>query len=74
MPRMNGFEACTKLKADPVTSAIPVILLTARGEKENREKGLECGATEYFFKPFSPKKLGEIVSEVLKLSNPYKEL
>ncbi len=70
MPKMNGFEACEKLKADPETSAIPVILLTARGEKENREKGLAAGATEYLFKPFSPKKLGEIVSDVLSKSNP----
>lgn len=69
MPKMNGFEACEKLKADPVTSAIPIILLTARGEKENRERGLACGATEYLFKPFSPKRLGEIAFEVLNTSN-----
>ncbi|HEY5649109.1 MAG TPA: response regulator [Nitrospiria bacterium] len=70
MPRMNGFEACEKLKANAKTSGIPVILLTARGEKENREKGLAAGASEYLFKPFSPKKLGDTVSEILNITKP----
>lgn len=65
MPKMNGFEACEKLKSNPKTAPIPIIMLTARGEKENREKGLAAGATAYLFKPFSPQKLAEKVAEIL---------
>ncbi len=65
MPKMNGFEACEKLKSNPETAPIPIIMLTARGEKENREKGLAAGATDYLFKPFSPQKLAEKVAEIL---------
>ncbi len=65
MPKMNGFEACEKLKANPKTATIPVIMLTARGEKENKQKGLGAGAMDYLFKPFSPQKLAEKVAEIL---------
>ena len=57
MPEMNGFEMCEKVKSDPETCHIPVILLTALGEKENQIKGLEFRADDYISKPFSPKHL-----------------
>ncbi len=69
MPKMNGFEACEKLKADPDTARIPIIMLTARGEQANLEKGLALGATDYMSKPFSPQKLAELVIEILQRSS-----
>ena len=68
MPKMNGFEACEKLKSDPETARIPIVMLTARGEQANLEKGLALGATDYMSKPFSPQKLAELVIEILQRS------
>jgi CheY-like chemotaxis protein len=68
MPRMNGFEACEKIKSDPATAGIPVVMLTARGEEANHEMGFSLGATDYMSKPFSPQKLAELVIEILERS------
>jgi CheY-like chemotaxis protein len=65
MPKMNGFEACEKLKSNPNTARIPIVMLTARGEQANHEKGISLGATDYMSKPFSPQKLAELVIEIL---------
>ena len=54
MPDMDGYEVCTRLKADPATRDIPVILLTAKTEAEDETKGFEVGAVDYIHKPFSP--------------------
>lgn len=66
MPKMNGFEACQRLKANPETSHIPIIMLTARGDPSAKERGENAGALEYLTKPFSPQKLAERVLEILK--------
>ena len=66
MPKMNGFEACEKLKTNPTTARIPIVMLTARGEPANHEKGISLGATDYMSKPFSPQKLAELVIEIIK--------
>ncbi len=70
MPKMNGFEACERLKSDPETSRIPILMLTARGEQTSQEKGLALGATGYLSKPFSPQKLADLVLDILKTDNP----
>lgn len=54
MPRMDGFEVCRRLKADPLTSSIPVIFLTASTMLDCRVRGLEIGASDYISKPFKP--------------------
>ena len=51
MPRMNGFEACAALKAQPETQAIPVIMVTTRGEGASVESGFTAGAADYVTKP-----------------------
>ena len=66
MPRMDGFEACRQLKGDPLTTNTPVIMLTARGTREDLERGREAGADDYFVKPFSPIALLDKIAKVLE--------
>ncbi len=54
MPEMDGFEVCTRLKADPATHDIPVIFLTGQTEIEDETRGFEVGGVDYIHKPFSP--------------------
>src|SRR6185369_14412205 len=57
MPDMDGLEVCRRLKADPLTQAIPVIFLTASNEMEHLVKGFGIGAVDYITKPFNPPEL-----------------
>ncbi len=57
LPEMDGLEVCKLLRRDPKTSAIPIIMLTARASEIDRILGLELGATDYVPKPFSPREL-----------------
>ncbi|MGE3175031.1 MAG: response regulator [Planctomycetota bacterium] len=57
LPGMDGVEVCRQVKADPVTRAIPVIMLTAKAEESDIVLGLGIGADDYLAKPFSPKEL-----------------
>jgi phosphoserine phosphatase RsbU/P len=54
MPDMDGYEVCTRLKADPATRDIPVIFLTGQTEIQDETRGFEVGAVDYIHKPFSP--------------------
>ncbi|RLB24222.1 MAG: two-component system response regulator [Deltaproteobacteria bacterium] len=62
---IDGLEATRILKNEPETRDIPVIMLTAKGQESDREKGLEVGADDYFTKPFSPLELIKKVEEIL---------
>lgn len=73
MPEMDGFEMCEKIKTDPVTCHIPVILLTALGDKENIIRGLEFGADDYISKPFSLRHLELRVEKLLENNHRIKE-
>jgi two-component system phosphate regulon response regulator PhoB len=64
MPKVDGFEACRLLKDDPATSDIVVVMLTARAQESDRERGRGAGADEYFTKPFSPVALLRLVEEI----------
>jgi len=66
MPEMDGLQVCRRLKADPKTAAIPIILLTARGAEADIIAGLEAGAEDYVVKPFSPRVLCARVQAVLR--------
>jgi CheY-like chemotaxis protein len=66
MPRMTGYEACEKIKADPQIKDIPVVFLSAKGQEAEIRSGLEAGADEYLLKPFAPAELTQQVAEILK--------
>jgi two-component system, OmpR family, phosphate regulon response regulator PhoB len=57
LPGLDGLEMCRLLKRDPRTAAIPLVMLTARGEETDRIVGLELGADDYISKPFSPREV-----------------
>ena len=62
---MDGLEATRIIKSDPDTSNCKIIMLTAKGQKSDIERGFEVGADEYFIKPFSPLDLIKKVEEVM---------
>lgn len=66
LPDMDGFEVCQKLKAEPELSLIPIIMLTARVDLEDRIKGLDFGADDYITKPFDTDELLARVRAVLR--------
>ena len=66
LPHINGEDVCRQLKAAPDTAAIPVLMLTAKGQPAERIAGLEIGADDYITKPFSPRELVLRVEAVLR--------
>ncbi|MBC3764811.1 phosphate regulon transcriptional regulator PhoB [Neptunicella marina] len=70
MPGGNGIQFAKQLKSSDFTRNIPVIMLTARGEEEDKIKGLDVGADDYITKPFSPKELIARVKAVLRRVSP----
>ena len=65
MPRMNGYEVCEQIKQDPALAATYVIMLSAKGQQIDRERGLLGGADEYMTKPFSPREVAQRVRTIL---------
>jgi len=70
LPGMDGLLVCQAMRADSATAAIPVIMLTARGDEADRIAGLELGADDYVTKPFSPKELVARVAARLRRHAP----
>jgi DNA-binding response OmpR family regulator len=66
LPGLNGLEVCRELRAEPRTAAVPIIMLTARGEESERILGLDVGADDYVVKPFSPNELMARVRALLR--------
>jgi DNA-binding response OmpR family regulator len=73
LPELDGLEVCKMLRRDPATSAIPIILLTAKAAEIDRILGLELGADDYLTKPFSPRELVLRVKKILHRNRTYKE-
>ena len=65
MPRLDGYEVTRRLREHGPTTTIPIILLTARVQEPDVERGFEAGADDYVTKPFSPQALGERVQAAL---------
>ncbi len=70
LPGMSGIEFARRLKSDDYTKAIPIIMLTARGEEIDKVRGLEIGADDYVTKPFSPRELNARIKAVLRRRAP----
>jgi len=68
LPGISGVEWLRRLKKEPMYRDLPIILLTARGEEEDKVRGLGCGADDYMTKPFSPKELVARIRAVLRRS------
>lgn len=70
LPGLPGIELARRLRADERTRAIPIIMLTARGEEQDKVLGLEIGADDYITKPFSPRELVARIKAVLRRRSP----
>ncbi len=65
MPRMNGFEACKKMREQPATREIPIVLLTTRGEESYMEAGFQSGCNDYLTKPVNGEELVRLLHSYL---------
>jgi DNA-binding response OmpR family regulator len=65
MPKIDGFELTRRLRAEPSTSRMPIILLTARAQDADVQQGFDAGADDYIRKPFSPQELRARVQAIL---------
>lgn len=72
LPGVHGMEVCRLLRAGHRTKAVPIIMLTAKGDETDRVRGLEAGADDYLAKPFSPRELIARVKAVLRRSGDQK--
>ena len=70
MPNMSGPELIRRLRKDPVTAEIPIIMLTARVSEDDKVTGLNSGADDYIIKPFSPRELVARINAVLRRTSP----
>ena len=66
MPGIDGHEVCRRVKKDKKLKPIPLVMLTAKGQKSDAEEGLELGADDYIIKPFDPYELGERIRSIVK--------
>jgi two-component system alkaline phosphatase synthesis response regulator PhoP len=65
MPKMNGFDVCRAVKQDPALASIYIVLLTAKGQEVDRQRGQDVGADRYMTKPFDPDELLAQARQVL---------
>ncbi len=68
MPKMNGMEVCHKVKRQWKMEGVYIILLTAKGQEVDRQKGIEMGADRYMTKPFDPDEMLAVAEEVLNIA------
>ena len=66
MPKMNGYEVCRRLKGDPKTQNVPVVMCSSKGEEFDRYWGMKQGADAYIAKPFQPTELIGTVKQLLR--------
>ena len=67
MPRLDGHEVCQQIRADPALNDTYIVMLSAKGQQVDRERGLAEGANEYMTKPFSPREIVKRLAEIFNL-------
>ncbi len=73
LPKLDGWEICRRLRENPATRGIPIIMLTAKGEEEDKVLGFEVGADDYITKPFRPREFLARVNALLRRSLNYNQ-
>lgn len=71
VPGADGYEICRRLRADPVTQTLPLIMITALGSDEHRAAGLSLGVDDYVTKPFSPREVALRINAILRRRLPH---
>lgn len=66
LPRKNGYEVCAEVKSDPALADVHIVMLSAKGQQIDRERGMLGGADEYMTKPFSPREIIAYVRQILE--------
>ena len=69
MPMMNGYDVCQAVREDSEFDDVKIILLTAKGQEADRERGIAVGAIQYMTKPFDPDELLDVAKEMLGLTD-----
>lgn len=69
LPDIDGYEVCRRIKLNLKTSAIPVVMLTAKKAPNDQELGVACGASAYLTKPFKSSMIIEVIENLLKVSS-----
>lgn len=70
LPSVSGIELCRRIRRHPETQALPIIMLTARGDEADRLRGLDSGADDYVTKPFSPAEVTARLRAILRRARP----
>jgi two-component system, OmpR family, alkaline phosphatase synthesis response regulator PhoP len=70
LPQMSGLELCRRMRSNPETAKLPILVVTAKGAEVDRILGLEMGADDYVVKPFSPREVVARVKALLRRANP----
>lgn len=65
LPDIDGFEVCSRLKKDPHSSSIPIVMLTAKKNPDDQQRGVACGASAYLTKPFKSAMIIEVIEKLL---------
>jgi two-component system alkaline phosphatase synthesis response regulator PhoP len=66
LPKLSGIQVCERIRANPETRQIPILMLSARGQESDEVQGMQAGADEYMTKPFSPRRLGSCIEEMVQ--------
>lgn len=65
LPDIDGFEVCSRVKKDPRTSSIPIVMLTAKKNPDDQKRGVACGASAYLTKPFKSAMIIDVIEKLL---------
>jgi CheY-like chemotaxis protein len=66
MPKLDGYEVCRRVKSDPALSDTHIVIVTAKGQRDDQTRGMALGADEYITKPFSPTAVLKLVRRALE--------